>query len=171
VLRGSPAERLLSHGSDRNIERYSDRYTVVEVVGRYSNISQPLLSGQSISAPQVTIRQKLIQAPDPRVHALDRRLSSETLQQLVGDYQAGVSANQLAVRYQLSRGSVRRLLRESGVPRRYQAMTDAEVDQAVELYQSSLTISQVAAKIDRPWSTVQTALTRRSVITRSRHDY
>jgi transposase len=105
------------------------------------------------------------------VHAIDRRLSPETLQQLVGVYQAGVSANQLAVRYQLSRSSVRRLLRESGVARRYQAMTDEEAHQAVELYQSGLTIAQVAAKLDRPDSTIQTSLARRRIVMRRRHDY
>lgn len=73
-------------------------------------------------------------------------------------------------RYQLSRSSVRRLLREAGVPRRYQAMTEAEADQAAELYQSGLTIAQVATKLNRPWSTVQTTLTGRGIVRRRRHD-
>jgi AraC-like DNA-binding protein len=68
-------------------------------------------------------------------------VNSAAVQQLLGDYQAGISANQLATRYQLSRSSVRRLLRESGTPRRYQAMTEDEVVRAVELYQSGLTIA------------------------------
>ena len=144
---------------------------MVELLGRYSNFSPPLLSGQTIQALWDAIRPEPVKSPAPRVHALGRRLSSETVQQLVGDYQAGVSANQLAVRYQLSRSSVRRLLREAGVARRFQAMTEDEVGQATELYQSGLTISHVAAKLDRPWSTVQTALTRRGVVRRSRHDY
>lgn len=122
----------------------------MEVVGRYSNFLQPLLSRQSIRAVATAIPREPAQSSLPRVHAIDRRLSPETLQQFVGDYQAGVSAHQLAVRYCLSRGSVRRLLRESGTPRRYQAMTDQEVDQAVELYQSGLTIAQVAVNLDRP---------------------
>ena len=143
----------------------------MEVVGRYSNFSQPLLSEQSVRALRDAIRSEPVRSPAPRIHALDRRLSPETLQQFLGDYQAGVSANQLATRYQLSRSSVRRLLRESGVPRRYRAMAEIEIDQAAELYQSGLTISEVAAKLDRPWSTVQTALSRRGVATRSRHDY
>ena len=140
-------------------------------MGRYSNFSPPLLSGQSARALSAATHPEPAQSPPPRIHALDRRLDPETLLQLVSDYQAGVSANQLAERHQLSRSSIRRLLHESGVPRRYQAMTEAEVDQAVELYQSGLTIAQVAAKLDRPWSTVQTALTRRRVVRRSRHDY
>lgn len=145
--------------------------TRVEVVGRYSNIPKPRLSGQFIRTLRSAIRPEPAQLPGPRVHALDRRLTPEAVHQLLGDYQTGTSANQLAVRYQLSRSSVRRLLRESGTPRRYQAMTDEEADQAVELYQSGLTISEVAAKLDRPWSTVQTALGRRGVVRRRRHDY
>lgn len=51
------------------------------------------------------------------------------------------------------------------------AMTKDEVDQAAELYRSGLTISDVAAKLDRPWSTVHTVLERRGVGMRSKHDY
>ena len=143
----------------------------MEVLGRYSNFPQPLLSGQSILPPSYAKQPKSVKPPAPRIHALSRRLSPETVQRLVDDYHAGVSANQLATRYQFSRSSVRRLLRESGVPRRYQAMAELEADQATQLYQSGLTISEAAAKLDRPWSTVQTALTRRGVVRRSRHDY
>jgi hypothetical protein len=116
-------------------------------------------------------RSKPVKSVIPRAHALERRLNPEAVQQLLDDYRTGISSNQLAVRYCLSRGSVQRLLRESGVPRRYQAMIDLEVDQASELYRSGLTISEVAARLNRPWSTVQTALTRRDVVMRSRHDY
>lgn len=144
---------------------------LVEVVGRYSNFPPPLLSGQTIRALRDAIRPEPVKSPAPRVHALDRRLSSGVVRQLLGDYQTGVSANQLALRYQLSRSSVRRLLRESGVPRRYQAMTEVEIDQAVELYMSGSTIAEVAVVLSRPCSTVLTALTRRGVTMRRRHDY
>ncbi len=144
---------------------------LVEVVGRYSNIPRLLLSGQSRHGVRRANPPGPVKTPTPRVHALYRRLGPEGLQQVLTDYQAGISANQLAPRYGLSRASIRSLLRESGVARRYQAMTEAEINRAVELYQSGLTISQVAAKLGRPWSTVQTALTRRGVVMRSRHDY
>jgi transposase len=166
----SPADGQTLNDDPTHLSTMTRLITMVEVVGRYSNFPQPLLCGQSIHTLSATIRPEPIQSPPPRVHALDRRLSAETLRQLLSDYQAGVSANQLAVRYQLSRSSVRRLLRESGVPRRYQAMTELEVDQSVDLYQSGLTISQVASKVDRPCSTVQMALARRGVDMRRRHD-
>jgi hypothetical protein len=157
--------------SDRNTGRYSDRYTVAELVGRYSNIPELPLFGQSSPDTKCANGPEPIQTPLPRVHAIHRRLSFGRLQQLLADYQAGTSANQLARRYDLSRASIRVLLREADMPRRYQAITKAETDQAVELYAAGLTIAQVAAKLDRPWATVQTALTRRGVVRRSRHDY
>lgn len=143
----------------------------MEVVGRYSNFPQPLTYAQSIRVARDSKPAKPVKSAAPRVHALERRLRPEVVQQILDDYQTGTSANQLAVRYCLSRGSIQRLVRESSVPRRYQTMTDLEVDHACELYRSGLTISQVAAKLERPWSTVQTALTRGGVVMRSRHDY
>jgi hypothetical protein len=50
-------------------------------------------------------------------------------------------------------------------------MTDAEADQAVALYASGSTIAEVARLLGRPCSTIQTALTRRGVAMRRRHDY
>lgn len=77
----------------------------VEVLGRYSNFPQPLLSGQFVTASQHAKRLEAVQSPAPSVHSIDRRVSPETLQRILGDYQAGVSANQLAARYELSRAA------------------------------------------------------------------
>jgi transposase-like protein len=85
-------------------------------------------------------------------------LSSEARAALVADYESGVSANQLAKQHQLSRCSIRRLLRESGIARRHLAMSEADVEQAVQLYTSGQTIAAVADQLGRPSSTVQTAL-------------
>lgn len=144
--------------------------SMVEVVGRYSNFPQPLLSSQSGQGVHYTNRPEL-PVTTPRVHAIRRRLSPEKLQQLLADYRAGTSANELAQRYDLSRATIRVLLRESGVPRRYQAMPEAEADQVVALYVGGSTIAEVAAMLGRPCSTVQTALTRRRVPMRRRHDH
>jgi hypothetical protein len=141
-----------------------ERRYLVEVVGRYSKIPKP-----SKLCHFNTVRPVPVAAP--RIHAIQRRLSRETLEQLLGDYQAGISAKHLVKRYQLSRNSLRTVLRESGLPQRYQAMTTAEIEQSVELYATGLTIAQVATKLERPWSTVQTALNRRGIVRRRRHDY
>jgi hypothetical protein len=142
----------------------SEKHHLVELLGRYSKIAK-----QSDLCHSNTVRP--VPVAVPQVHALERRLNADTQQQLLADYQAGVSARQLAKRYRLSRSSIRVLLRASGMPQRYQAMTDAETEQAVELYVGGLTIAEVAAKLERPWSTVQTALGRRGIVMRRRHNY
>lgn len=138
---------------------------MVELVGRYSKLPAP----RSLQPRRPHPLRPADSAP--RIHAIQRRLSRETREQLLADYQAGVSARQLAGRYELSRASIRILLRESGLPQRYQAMTEAETDQAVELYGAGSTIAEAAVVLGRPCSTIQAALERRGVARRSRHDY
>ncbi|WP_418001557.1 hypothetical protein ACNO8X_14565 [Mycobacterium sp. PDNC021] len=65
---------------------------------------------------------------------LDRRLSSDTVAELVAAYQSGVSTNQLCEQYSISKGGVLKLLADHGVAMRQQPMTDAEINQAVHLY-------------------------------------
>lgn len=136
----------------------------MEVVGRYSKLPTPLSLGPFRPGSRP------VAGSVPRIHAVQRRLSQEIREQLLADYQRGISAKQLAGRYQLSRASIRLLLRESGLPQRYQAMTMSEIDQAVELYAAGSTIAAVAAVLGRPCSTIQTSLTRRGVTRRRRHD-
>jgi hypothetical protein len=81
----------------------------------------------------------------------------------------GVSARQL--RYNLSRSSILLSLRESGVDRRYQSMANPEVDRAIALYSARSTMPHVVTVLGRPNSTIQTALARRGVVRRRRHDY
>lgn len=160
-----------SASGDRNIEWYSDRYTVVELLGRYSNFPQPQLSGQSSYAAFARKRPNTQQSPPPQVHALHRRLSPETLRQIQTEYQAGASANQLAVRYQLNRASITRLLQRAGIPPNRRSLTEAEIEQAVKLYATGLTVARVAAQLGRPPTTVHATLRQRGVQLRSRHDY
>jgi DNA-binding NarL/FixJ family response regulator len=140
-------------------------------MGRYSNFPQALLSGQSGRAALATKRPNCQRSPSPRVHALHRRLSPETQRQLQTEYQTGTSANQLAIRYQLNRASVRRLIQRGGIPPNRRSLTEAEVEQAVELYATGLTVARVAAQLGRPPTTVHATLRQRGVQLRSRHDY
>ncbi|MCZ3387410.1 MAG: hypothetical protein LH630_10720 [Actinomycetia bacterium] len=51
----------------------------------------------------------------PKVHKLERRLATEVLQQIVADYQAGRTSNQLMGDYTLGKGTVLRVLHDAGV--------------------------------------------------------
>lgn len=104
--------------------------------------------------------------PLPRVHRLDVRLGAEALDQLIIDYQAGLTGPELQSRYGLSKGSVLRLLHEAGVQLRRQPVRGGQLAEMVALYESGLSIRQVAAELGLPKTTVQDALPRSGVAMR-----
>ena len=70
----------------------------------------------------------------PHVQRVDRRLSAETIAELVQAYQDGVGTPTLRKRYGISQGSVLNLLRQHGVimrrnGRNQHSRHDGEVDQ------------------------------------------
>ena len=107
----------------------------------------------------------------PRVHRVETRLGPEQLAQLTRDYQDGATIKQLRDSYHLNPASIRRLLIEARVQRRGLPMTTDEVELAAEKYAAGLTLAQVGEELNRPLSTIQTALSKHGVAARSRHDY
>jgi DNA-directed RNA polymerase specialized sigma24 family protein len=99
-------------------------------------------------------------AMPPRVHKLAQRLTDEATQTLQAAYRAGASLSELQQRFGLGRGSVQRLLREEGVRRRRESLTDEEVAVIVRRYEEGLTIREIAAEQHFPKTTVQDALAR-----------
>jgi DNA invertase Pin-like site-specific DNA recombinase len=90
----------------------------VEIIERYSNLGD--LRKQLVRLARELAKQPpQEQTPrsQPRVHKLERRLAPEVLEQLVADYRAGMSANQLMRSYHLGKGTVLRVLHEAGVVR------------------------------------------------------
>jgi len=87
-------------------------------------------------------------------------LSSETVAALVVDYGAGVSSTELQAKYSLSKGSVLRLLGESGVKMRRRGLTDSQLEAVLVRYQAGRTIREVATELELPKTSVQNALER-----------
>jgi DNA-directed RNA polymerase specialized sigma24 family protein len=78
----------------------------------------------------------------------------------VRDFQSGASLAEVQRTYSLGRGSVQRLLCESGVRRCRKSLTDAEAAVLVDRYEAGLTIKEIAAEQEMPKTTVQDALAR-----------
>jgi hypothetical protein len=98
---------------------------------------------------------------------LDRRLSPGTIAELVAAYRIGTSTNQLCRGYQLSKGSMLKILADHGVAMRYQPMTDTEINQAVRLHvDSELSIRSIATKLGKSKGSVWKALHERGVTMR-----
>ena len=149
--------------------RYGDRYTVVEVVGRYSNIPQPLLSGQTHHLIQGVAAPELPKSSEPRVHAVHRRLSPDTIQQLITDYQSGTPSTQLMLTYNLGKGTVLRLLRTHGVQLRNQRMTPEHIEQAIQLHGQGLSLVAVGEQLGYDHGTIWRALKQAGVPRRDSH--
>jgi hypothetical protein len=91
-------------------------FVVVEVMTRYSNHVK--LMSWLVNLQRELDRQAPVQRPAtiaPRVHKLERRLAPEVFDQIIRDYQAGSSSNQLMRDYKLGKGTVLRILHEAGV--------------------------------------------------------
>lgn len=99
-------------------------------------------------------------------HRLDVRLDNESVKQLARDYESGASAEELGRRYELSKGSVLRLLRESGAKLRWQSVPVDMVAECVRLSESGLTLREIALHMVIPKSTVQDALCASGMPTR-----
>jgi DNA-directed RNA polymerase specialized sigma24 family protein len=94
------------------------------------------------------------------VHRIDVRCDATVLETLVAEYEAGSSTVELQERFALGKGSVLAILHEFGVKIRRQPMDDAMQAEIRRLYQSGLTIREVAAVLGMPKTTVQDALSR-----------
>lgn len=99
----------------------------------------------------------------PRVHKLDQRLEPDVLARLIADYESGVSSTELQRTYRLSKGSVLKLLGESGVAKRRKPLAEDEVAGMSELYTQGCTIREIAAEVGHAKTTVQDALERSGV--------
>lgn len=93
-----------------------------------------------------------------RQHQLIFRLDAESVNGLAADYDAGMSVAGLQEKYELSKASVRKLLREADVVMRRQSLTADQLRLATLRYQDGLTIRQVAAELGLSKTTVQNTL-------------
>lgn len=97
--------------------------------------------------------------PLPQTQRLDRRLSAETIAELVQAYRDGVGTPELRQRYGLSQGSVIKILHGKGVEMRGQGLADSDVSIAAELYRSGATLAQLGERFGVSPNAVRRALT------------
>lgn len=106
-------------------------------------------------------------APERRLY---RRLSPETIAELVAAYQAGESTNSLCLRFGISKGGVLKLLADHNIAMRQQPMTQDEVDEAVRLYVADgLSIRAITQRLGKSKGSVWKALHDRGVPMRPTH--
>lgn len=117
--------------------------------------SKPVYQGRRLRR-MVELAEKSAEMPAreatslPQAQRVDRRLSPETIAELVQAYRDGASTTELRRHYELSPGSVIKLLHEHSVAMRNQGLVGGDVATATELYQSGATSGAARRTIQRP---------------------
>jgi hypothetical protein len=99
---------------------------------------------------------------------LTQRLSPAVIGQLIIDYEAGRTIDELVPQYTLSHGSVVRLLHEHGVAMRNQGLSAEQIAQAAQLYRSGLSVAKIGKLFEVDGTTAWTALKRAGIQMRPR---
>jgi hypothetical protein len=99
--------------------------------------------------------------------SLRRRLAPQAIKELVARYNAGEETPALSREYDISKNGLRQLLLAEGVSLRRQAITLEDVERAVQLYQSGLTIRQVVEQVGYSYGTIRGALHENGVAMRA----
>jgi DNA-directed RNA polymerase specialized sigma24 family protein len=97
------------------------------------------------------------------VRQVQRRLSPEQVAQLIADYQAGASMEELAAQWQLHRTTVAAQLRRAGVELRRQGLPAERMDEAVRLYGEGWSCQRLAERYNCDDETVRQVLKRAGV--------
>ena len=113
---------------------------------------------------------------DPRYKCTGARsqkqkwLQPEQVDELVCAYESGATVHELAKRFECHRTTVSGHLKSRGVAMRLTPLTEQEVDRAVELYESGLSLVKVGDALKRDGETIRQRLLERCVKLRSPHD-
>src|SRR6201993_1196207 len=143
---------------------------MVELMKRYS---KPVYQGRRLRR-MVDLAEKSAKTPAREALSLrqtqriDRRLSSETIVELVQAYRDGASTTELRRRYDLSQGSVIKILHGHGVEMRGQGLADDDIPTAIDLYRDGATLAQLGERFGLSLNAVRRALMAGGVTMRAR---
>ena len=85
---------------------------------------------------------------------------------MVARYEAGETSTALAAEYSVAKSTILGILRASNVVVRRQSMTSEQVSQAARLYDSGLSLSQVAEQLNVNQETMRVAILNAGVVLR-----
>ena len=133
----------------------------MEVLARYSKIPQPPKLGQLTPRPAAPTAR--------RTHNATKRLGTDAIQQLVADYETGLSTTALMTKYNLGKGTVLRLLRTSGVTIRHQSLNKDEIQQVTDRYQRGDSLATIGRHFGRDASLIRRVLQQAGIPRRDTH--
>ena len=99
-------------------------------------------------------------------HRKWKRLSPEARASVVARYSAGETSTALAKEHGVAKSTILGILREANVVVRRQPMTTDQVSEAAQLYESGLSLSQVATQLNVNQETMRVAILKAGVVLR-----
>ncbi|MEV7758945.1 helix-turn-helix domain-containing protein [Microbacterium sp. NPDC089180] len=102
----------------------------------------------------------------PRVKRGWNHLNTDQQAAVVTRYSNGETSTALAEKYGVAKSTILRILREARVVVRRQPLTHDQVREAARLYESGLSLSQVAKRLDVNQETMRTAILKAGVVLR-----
>ena len=150
--------------ANKNPSDRGQRDFTVGLLGRYSKHRQAELLRRVIKLVDATPpRQPAKASSSVQPRRLDRRLSAQTITELVDAYRGGTSTGKLCEIHKLSKGGLLKILAEHGVEMRYQPMTAEETSWAVRLYSDGQSLNAIARQLGKAKGSVWKALHARNV--------
>jgi DNA invertase Pin-like site-specific DNA recombinase len=110
-----------------------------------------------------------VEAIPPEPFKLAQRLKPDTVAEIIALYEAGEPSTALAASFNLSKGSVIKILREAGIQIRNQGLTQDQIAKAAQLYRSGYSLAQIAAHLGVDHGTVWRQLRKHGVKMRDTH--
>ncbi|MBH0781876.1 helix-turn-helix domain-containing protein [Nocardia bovistercoris] len=140
---------------------------MVGLIRKYSNQDTLTRFSQAVEQAKANRRKPGKKPQVTPTFKVTRRLSADTIAELVEAYRRGTSTLELQKRYHLGKGTVLKLLADQGVPmRQQQHLTESQIDKAVEQYQAGDSLATVAKQVGSTATTVRRVLNERGVAMR-----
>jgi len=98
--------------------------------------------------------------------SIKRRLTSEARAAILVRHKAGETVKALSKQFAISESALRDLLVTADVEFRKHPITHEDIDLAVQLYQSGLTVKQIVNRLYYPIGTIRRVLRERGVVMR-----
>jgi hypothetical protein len=141
----------------------------VEAIGRNSNLAhlsnkwRDLREHIKASSPRPPLSHEDSLKPRSK-----RFLTADDLADIVAQYEAGETTQQIAARYEISKTRVATILREQGVTIRRQGLSDDQVREAAALYASGKSLAWLGVRFNVSHTTVAAELRKQGVQLRPR---
>jgi len=133
----------------------------------YSKMSRQLGQLQSLVELSGTANRAKESVPKPPRRA--RRLTEEQVAKIAAEYESGKNVYEISKSLKVPRTMVSKHLARAGVATRRRPLTETQIDEAVRLYASGLSLARVSERIGAAPTTIQLRLREREVQLRDTH--